>query len=171
MRRIAGVISLLSLLNAVIPSALAQLRNISLYQRDRINIEKTYFILRDTGAAEFGWASEWTDTTANANIEKSAILLWHFKDGSKAYSLQIDDIGEIGKSTHYLLEEKSANLEDSRRKKIQPLTLANPPVKVELWIGKIDESSGYSLELSGDAVCFDAPKIEYNHSYRFSRCE
>jgi hypothetical protein len=170
MRRLAGAAFLL-LINAISPSGFSQLRTLSQYTEDRINAEKTYFVLRETGAAEFGWASEWTHTTANANPDKSAIFLWHFKDGSKAYSLQAEDIGEIGKNAGYLLSGRSSNLEDIRRKKIQPLTRNNYPVKIELWIGKIEDTTGFSTEIMGDALCLDAQSIEYNRSYHFSSCD
>jgi hypothetical protein len=170
MRCLTRTAFLLFLLNGISQTAFSQLRNLSEYSQDRISTDKTYFVLQDTGKAEFGWGSEWTHMTVNANVDKSAMFLWYFKDGSKAYSLQAEDMGEIGKSSGFLLAGQSSNLEDIRRKKIQPLTRNNYPVKVELWIGKIDDSTGFSLEIVGDAVCLDAPGIEYNHSYHFSSC-
>jgi hypothetical protein len=170
MRPLLRTAFLLSFLIGIFPSAFSQLRNLSEYTQDCINKDKTYFTLNDKGAAEFGWASEWTHVTANAEEGKAAIFIWHFKDGSKAYSLQAEDIGDIGKNAGYLLSMKSANLEDSHRKKIQPLTRDNYPVKVELWIGEINDSAGFSPETLGDAVCFVAPSIEFNRSYHFSDC-
>jgi hypothetical protein len=153
------------------PLAISQLRNISEYDRDRINTEKTYFVLRDTGKAEFSWATEWTTSTAYAADGKSAILVWHFKDGSKAYSRHGQGIGEFGKSAGYSITDKSAKLEDIHGKPIQPLTRANYPVKIELWVGEIVDSTGYSLEAMGDEACFQSPGIEYNISYHFSGCK
>jgi hypothetical protein len=164
-----AVISLL-LMGSLSPFASSQLRNISEFTRDRINKDKTYFILHDSGESEFAWASEWTTMTAYANDGKSAILVWHFRDGSKAYSQQGEGIGELGKNLGYLLTNKSSKLEDIHRKKIQPLTRDNYPVKIELWIGDIGVSTGYSPEAMGDEACFPAPSIEYNISYRFSSC-
>jgi hypothetical protein len=170
MRRYKRAVLLMLLVGILSPFAISQLRNLSEYSRDCINTAQTHFVLHDTGAAEFGWASEWTHTTANANDGKSAIFIWHFKDGSKAYSEQGDGIGEIGKNSSYLLTNASSNLEDIHRKKIQPLTLNNYPVKVELWIGEIGNSAGYSPEILGDEACFKASSIEYNTSYKFSSC-
>lgn len=160
----------LVLLSVLTASGFSQLRNLSQYTRDRIIPDRTYFVLHDNGSAEFVWASEWTHMTANAYDGKSAIFVWHFKDGSKAYSQQGIGIGEIGKSMGYLVTDKSANLEDIHRKKIQPLTLNNYPVKVELWVGQVGDSEGYSLEFLGDDACVQAPSIEQNITYRFSEC-
>ncbi len=154
-------------------SGFSQLRNNSEYLQDSINTDKTYFVLHDTGVAEFWWASEWTNASVDLYSDKSAIFLWHFKDGSKSYSLQEQEIGEIGKNSGFLLERKSSNLEDIHRKSIQPLTRNNYPVKVELWIGKVGESPGFSPEIMGAALCLAAQpqSIEYNHPYHFSSCE
>jgi hypothetical protein len=170
MRFAIGTSLIVFLMTAMSSSGFSQLRNLSEYLQDCINVEKTYFILRDTDVTEFGWASEWTHVTANATEGKAAIFLWHFKDGSKAYSLQVEDIGDIGKNSGYLLANKSANLEDVHRKKIQPLTRNNFPVKVELWIGTIENEAGYTLETLGDAACFNESKIENNRTYHFSEC-
>jgi hypothetical protein len=170
MRLVAKASLLLFLMTAISSSGSSQLRNLSEYSQDRINADKTYFIIRDTDATEFGWASEWTHVTANATEDKSAIFVWHFKDGSKSYSLQAEDIGEIGKNSGYLLINKAPNLEDVHRKKIQPLSRNNFPVKVELWIGKIENESGYTLEMLGDAACLKETTIENNRTYHFSEC-
>jgi hypothetical protein len=169
--RFAARVSFLLFLMAVMSSSIfSQLRNLSEYLQDCIHAEKTYFILRDTDVTEFGWASEWTHVTANAIEGKAAIFLWHFKDGSKAYSLQAEDIGDIGKNSGYLLANKSSNLEDVHRQKIQPLNRNNFPVKVELWIGTIENEAGYTLETLGDAACLNESKIENNRTYHFSEC-
>jgi hypothetical protein len=158
------------LLGGLSSFAVSQLRNLSEFTQDRINTAQTYFVLHDNGDAEFVWASEWTHTTANANDGKAAIIIWYFKDGSKAYSQQGEGIGEIGKNSGYSLTNKSSSLEDIHRKKLQPLTRMNYPVKVELWIGEMGDSTGYSPEMLGDEACFQAAGIEYNTSYRFSTC-
>jgi hypothetical protein len=165
------IVLLVSLITSLGPFGISQLRNISEYTQDRINIAQTYFMLHNTGEAEFAWASEWTTATAYAADGKSAILVWHFKDGSKAYSQQGEGIGELGKNSGYLITNKSKNLEDIHRKKIQPLTRNNYPVKIELWIGEIGDSTGYSPEVMGEAACFNATTIEYNSSYHFSGCQ
>jgi hypothetical protein len=170
MRYCKRAVFLMLLMCSLSPFASSQLRNISEFNQDRINNDQTYFILHDSGEAEFAWASEWTTSTAYAADGKSAILVWHFKDGSKAYSQQGDGIGELGKNMGYLLTNKSHNLEDIHRKKIQPLTRDNYPVKIELWIGDIRDSTGYSPEAMGDDACFKAPKIGYNISNHFSSC-
>jgi len=170
MHRIIRGTFFLFLLSVLATSGVSQLRNLSQHTRDRINPERTNFVLHDNGSAEFVWSSEWTHMTANAYDGKSAIFVWHFKDGSKAYSQQGMGIGEIGKNSGYLVTDKSADLEDIHRKKIQPLTLNNYPVKVELWVGEIGDSEGYSLEFLGDDACVQVSKIEYNIPYRFSEC-
>jgi len=170
MRRCKKAVFLMLLMGSLIPFVSSQLRNFSEYNRDRINVEQTYFVLHDTGDAEYVWTSEWTHITAYANDSKSAILVWHFKDGLKAYSQQGEGIGEFGKNTGYLITDKSNKLDDLHCKKIQPLTRDNYPVKVELWIGEIGDSTGYLLEAVGDEVCFKAAAIEYNIPYYFSGC-
>ena len=171
MRRLIEAISFAFLLTVTVSSGFSQLRNNSEYWEDRINTEETYFVLHDTGEAEFAWASEWTNTTVQINEEKSAMFLWHFKDGTIAYSLQEEFIGDIGMHTGYLLTSQASNLEDIHRKHIQPLARNNYPVKVELWIGEIEESKGYSPELLGAAVCIDLQSIELNSKYYFDSCK
>jgi hypothetical protein len=168
MRPLAGTTVILILL--INPSGFSQLRNNSEYLQDRINTDKTYFVLHDTGAAEFGWASEWTNASADLYSDKSAMFLWHFKDGSTSYSIQEQEIGEIGKNSGFLLARKSPGLEDIHRKSVQPLTRGNYPVKVELWIGKVDPT-GFFPEILGAALCLNTPAIEYNRPYNFSNCD
>jgi hypothetical protein len=170
MSRCKRAFFLVLLIGGMSPFAISQLRNISEFLQDRINNDQTYFVLHDEGNAEFAWASEWTTATAYANDGKSIILVWHFKDGTKAYSQQGEGIAELGKNSGYLLKNKSRNLEDLHRKKIQPLTLGNYPVKIELWIGEIGDSKGYSPEVLGDEACFIAPEIGYKNTYHFSGC-
>jgi hypothetical protein len=171
MRHFFSMAFMAALLSAASPSGFSQLRNLSEYSQDCIHSDKTYFVLRDTGTADFVWASEWTHTTANAYPDKKAIFLWKFKDGSKAYSRQGDLIGDLGQATGYLVTDQSANLEDVHRKKIQPVTISNYPVQVELWIGEIDDSTGYAPETLVDQVCFDAQRIQLNESNHFSKCK
>lgn len=149
----------------------AQLRNFSEYNRDRINTDKTYFVLHDTGDAEYAWASEWTHTTAYAADGKSAVLVWYFKEGQKAYSQQGKGIGEFGKTTGYLISDTSGDLQDILGNRIQPMSMDNYPVKIELWIGDIEDATGYRLEAKGDEVCFQAPAITYNDPHYFADCE
>jgi hypothetical protein len=171
MRRCKRTFFFILMMGSLCPAAISQLRNISEYTQDRIHTAQTYFILRDKGEAEYGWASEWTTSTAYDADGKSIILVWHFKDGSKAYSQQGEGIGELGKTKGYLLTNKSANLEDIHRKKIQPMTRDNYPVKIELWIGEIGDSAGYAPEVMGDKACFNAPSIGYNSPNHFSSCQ
>ena len=152
-------------------SAFSQLRNISEYSLDRINADQTLFMLRDTGTANYDWASEWSNMTVNAYADKTAMFLWHFSDGTKAYSRQGEFIGDAGQITGYLITGKSSNLEDIHGKSIQPMTRSNFPVKIELWIGEVRDSSGYSPETLVDALCLDAKTIEYNQPYHFAHCQ
>jgi hypothetical protein len=73
--------------------------------------------------------------------------------------------------TGYLLTSRSPNLEDIHGKSIQPMTRDNHPVKVELWIGEIGNTTGFSPETLVDAVCLDARTIEYNQPYQFANCQ
>jgi len=158
------------LLNVAAPSGFSQLWNFSEYLYDRIDTDQTYFMLHDTGTAEFAWASEWTNETVQNNEYRSAMFLWHFKDGTTAYSLQQQFIGDIGKNAGFWVTAQSQHLEDIHRNQIQPLTRNNYPVKLELWIGEIEDSTGYSPELLGEAVCLDAQSIEPDRKYHFSGC-
>jgi hypothetical protein len=151
-------------------SGFSQLRNFSDYKQDRINRDQTRFTLKENNTAEFSWASEWTHTTANDYSEKCAIFVWHFKNGTKAYSLQGESIDEAGRTTGYLLTKKSSALEDKSHNKIQPMTRENYPVKVELWLGKNEDPAGLEPEMPVDRVCFDAQSIEYNRANTFSDC-
>ena len=154
----------------MILSAHAQLRNFSEYNRDRINTDQTCFVLHQNGTAEYTWVSEWTHATAYAADGKSAILVWNFKDGSKAYSEQGQGIGEFGKTTGYLISDTSGSLEDIHGNRIQPLSPDNYPVKIELWIGEIDDATGYKPEAKGDEACFQSTALAYDNSYYFSDC-
>lgn len=171
MQNLIRAICLAFILSTAIPAGIAQLRNLSEYLQDRINTDKTYFALKENDAADFGWASEWTHGVANAFPEKAIMFLWHFKDGSKAYARQGDLLGDAGQSTGYLMSDRSANLEDAHRKKIQPMSKTNYPVKVELWLGEIADSTGFSPETLVDTACFNAQSIETNHSYHFADCQ
>jgi len=170
MRFCRRAVFLILLISGPILYASAQLRNMSQYSRDRINTEQTGFVLHNTGEAEYVWVSEWTHMTAYAAADKAAILVWHFKDGTKAYSQQGEGVGEFGKTTGYLITDKAAELEDVHRRKIQPLSRGNFPVKIELWIGEIDGSTGYLLQEKGDEACFEADAVEYDTPYHFTSC-
>jgi hypothetical protein len=171
MRYILSMALLAFLLSAAGPFGFSQLRNLSEYSQDCIHSDKTYFVLHDTGTAEFGWASKWTHTTANAFPDKAAMFLWKFKDGSKAYARQGDLIGDLGQATGYLVEDHAGSLEDVHRKKIQPMTASNYPVEVELWMGEIGDSTGFAPESLLDKACFDAPRIEANQTYHSTECK
>ena len=167
MDRLMRAVFLALVLYAASTPGFAQLWNTSEYVYDRINTEQTYFVIHESGAAEFGWASEWTNDTVRIYQDRSAIFLWHFKDETVAYSLQEQYIGDIGKNAGFLLTAKSESLEDIGRKQIQPLTRDNYPVKVELWIGNVGDSTGYSPEFRGETVCLDAQSIEFNRKYYY----
>jgi hypothetical protein len=152
------------------PLAYSQLRNLSPYDQDRINPDQTGFILHDNGTADFLWASEWTQMTAQSHNDEAAIFVWHFKDGTKAYSRQGELVADFGKGTAYLLAQKASTLEDANGNKIQPLTKTNYPTKVELWIGTVTEAKSYSPNSMVDYLCFPSSNIEPNHTYHFSDC-
>ena len=171
MKQIAGVGLFLLCLFAAAPAGMPQLRNLSIYGQDCINTDQTFFVLRDTGAAEFSWATEWTHLTANNFPEKTAMLVWHFKSGSKAYSRVIDQLGDAGGSTGYFLAGKSADLKDAQGKTIQPMTRDNYPVKIELCVGDFVESKGFTPEVLIDTACLETQKIDVNHPYYFTQCE
>ena len=111
------IASLLIILIAALPLAYSQLRNHSPYDQDRINPEQTGFILHDNGTVDFQWTSEWTEMTAQSCNDEAAIFIWHLKDGTKAYSRQGELVADFGKSTAYLLAQKSSTLEDASGKK------------------------------------------------------
>jgi hypothetical protein len=50
------------------------------------------------------------------------------------------------------------------------MSIDNYPVKIELWIGEIDDATGYKPETKGDEACFEAPEITYNDPHYFSDC-
>jgi hypothetical protein len=149
----------------------SQLRYSSDYSHDCINTEQTSFKLQDSGAAEYHCASEWTTMTIQSYLNNTAMFVWHFKDGTKAFARQVEYVGDIGKLTEYLTTKLTSNLEDREGKKIQPLTRDNYPVRVEVWIGEFGESDGYRPEILIDAACFDAQAIEYNRPYYFAQCK
>jgi len=164
----AGV--LFFLLTALSVPGMSQLRNLSDYGQDCINTEQTYFILKDTGAAEFAWASEWTHISANNFPDKMVMVVWHFKNGTKAYSRVIESLGDAGGITGYFLTGKSSDLKDVHGKSVQLMTRENYPVKIELCLGDYSESSGFSPDTLVDTACLDAQKIDYNHAYHFTGC-
>jgi len=170
MRYLYSTALLALLLGAAVPSGYSQLRNLSEYTHDCIHLEQTGFTAGGA-AAEYRWASEWTHTTAYAYPDKTAILLWKFKDGTKAYSNQGDFfLGDLGKATGYLITGHAKELEDIHGRKIQPMTLSNFPVALELWIGEIHASTGYAPESQLDRVCFEAQEIQPNEAQHFVRC-
>jgi hypothetical protein len=170
MSRYTRAVCIAALLITAAPSGFPQLRYISPYSEDRINTDQTFFVLKNPTTALFGWASEWTQLTVQNYEDNQAIFLWHFKDGTKAYSRYVEyDIGDAGKSTSYLLKSNSSDLEDASRKKIQPLTLSNYPVKIELWVGEVS-STGYRLDTMMGESCLDAKSIELGRTYHFSDC-
>ncbi len=171
MRPIVGVTIFLFCLTIAVPAGMPQLRNLSNYGQDCINVDQTYFALHDSGAAEFVWASEWTHLSANNFPEKMVMLIWHFRDGSKAYSRVIDQLGDAGGSTGYYLAGKATSLKDAHDKTIQPMTRENYPVKIELFVGDYTESKGYVPETLVDNACLVAQKIDINHQYFFTPCE
>ena len=170
MHRFVKIALFLSLLHAAGPFAFSQLRNISPYMQDRINLDNTWFVLYDSNEAGFGWASEWTQTTARTQAERTALFKWHFKDGSVAYTQQGQYIGDFGMYTTYLLKDESENLKNIQGNPVQPMTLANYPVKIELWMGVAGEQTDFKPEILVDSVCSSEEKIEYGYAYYFYDC-
>jgi hypothetical protein len=158
------------LLNAFISAGFPQLRQPSEYMADRINLEHTYFVLYNSNEAGFGWGSEWTQTSSQNFEEKNALLLWHFKDGSIAYTRQGEYIGDFGMLRPYLMTEESKTLRDLHHNPIQPLTLENFPVKIELWTGEAGDPADFKPETLLDSVCLAEQKIEYGYAYYFFGC-
>jgi hypothetical protein len=169
MTRIIGGIGIALLLIGINPSSFCQLRNISPYSEDRINTDKTYFMLKDATTASFAWSSEWTQGTVQDFAEKHPLFVWHFKDGSKAYSLHGGYFGDLGQGVPYMLTNEAGNLESAKKDKIQPLTSTNFPVRVELWIG--EDQPDFKPETRVDAACFEGQKIESGRVYYFSDCK
>jgi hypothetical protein len=153
------------------PFAFSQLRNTSPYVNDRINIENTWFVIYEPNEAGFGWASEWTQTTARNHAEGNALFKWHFKDGSVAFTEQVQLVGDIGMYLPYLLKEEAETLKDVHGKPVQPLTLDNYPVKIELWIGTPGESADFKPAILVESLCFNEESIEYGYAYYFYGCE
>ncbi len=169
MRLSTAAVFLAFILIAASPAGFSQLRKTSEYSEDRINTDNTYFVFHGADTADFGWASEWTLYSSIDYSEKPALFIWYFKDGSKAYSQQVEDIGRAGQDMGYLIIAKSSNLEDVHRKPINPMTRNNYPVKLELWIGEVEEA-GFLPKIMIDTACFDAKSIEPNRTYHFSSC-
>ncbi|HSW38765.1 MAG TPA: hypothetical protein VLL97_04665 [Acidobacteriota bacterium] len=161
---------MMTLLCAAAFSGYAQLRTHSPYHQDRINTDATRFTLHETDTAEFTWASEWTQETAQSFSDYSAIFLWHFKDGTKAYSRQGKYVGDFGRLTGYDPAESGSALTDGNLNATQPMTRNNYPVMLELWIGKAGESGRVDTQMLVDYVCFEGPGIEYGRPNYFSRC-
>jgi hypothetical protein len=170
MRRLILIVFLLFLVSAVASSGFSQLRMPSPYFQDRINLEGTYFVLNDGTTAGFGWASEWTQETAQTFDQITAIFLWHFKDGSVAYVKQGEYISDFGMLRSYLAKEEAPILKDGKGKPFQPMTLKNYPVKIELWIGTADENTGFTTKVLVDTVCFESDTVEYGQRYYFKSC-
>ena len=168
MKRIALTFPLLIL--TIGYNGFSQLRSPSEFNRDGINLENTYFVLYESGEADYGWSSQWTQSTARTYEDKIAIFKWHFKDGSVAYARQGNQIGDIGMITKYLLTDETEKLKDIEGNDLQPMTLANYPVRVELWMGEPDGQSGFKPEILVDAVCNDQESIQHGYAYYFSGC-
>jgi hypothetical protein len=169
MTRLARVFWAAFLLNLAGPAGFSQLRYPSPYSVDQINADRTCFVLEDQATATFRWVSEWTQMTVQNYEEKDAIFVWHFKDGTKAFSTYPQKIGDSGSIVSYLVAGESPKLESAGREKIQPLTLANYPVKVELWIGEAGDARFEPGTLI-DAACSNARSIEYRRTYHFVSC-
>jgi len=170
MHRFVEAISLMAVLCVANPSGFAQLRYNSDYSVDRINTEQTSFLLKDSGAAEYHCASEWTTLTVQTNLTRTVFFVWHFKDGTKGFARQVEYVGDIGARTEFLMTLSFTDLEDQKGTKIQPMTRDNYPVRVEAWIGDSDATSGYIPDILIDKACLDAQTIEFNQPYHFKSC-
>jgi len=146
------------------------LRYNSDYSVDRINLEETCFLLRDSGAAEYRCASEWTTLTVQTNLTRAVFFVWHFKDGTKGFARQAEYAGDIGVRTEFFMTHSFTDLEDQKGKKLQPLSRDNYPVRVEVWLGESEAASGYIPEIPIDKACLDVQTIEFNRPYYFKVC-
>jgi hypothetical protein len=170
MERLIKIFLVVLLFNAVASSGFSQLRMPSPYSYDLINLDATRFVLNEGNTADFEWASEWTQDSARAYDRSTAIFLWHFKDGTKAYARQGEYIGDFGMLRDYLATDSASVLKDVEGNTVQPMTLKNYPVKLELWIGTVDDKAGFTTKTLLDAVCFKPDAIEYGHEYHFGEC-
>jgi len=170
MKRITLPSLLLLSLVAISYSAFSQLRSPSEYNRDGINLENTYFVLYESGEASYGWSSQWTQSTARTYEDKIAIFKWYFKDNSVAYTRQGTRVGDIGMITKYLLTDEAEKLKDIDGKALQPMTMGNYPVRIELWMGVPDGQSGFEPEILVDAACNDQDAIQHGYAYYFYGC-
>jgi hypothetical protein len=171
MRLMMQASSIVILIFAVTQPGFSQLRNLSPYSWDCINRDGTYFVLHETGTADYHWSSEWTHMTVNAYADGVILFVWHFKDGTKAYARQGESVGDLGQITGYLVTDQSQNLQDVHGGKIQPMTRENYPVKVELWIGQIGDTAGFTPGTLFDAVCLNAQTVDYGRPYHFGDCQ
>jgi hypothetical protein len=171
MYRLAGRLSALFLLSTLVPAGFSQLRMHSEFVEDRINLEHTYFVLYKSGEAGFGWGSEWTEDTVQIFEDKNAMFLWHFKDGTVAYTRQGVYVGDFGMLHPYIMTEESKTLKDVHNNPVQPLTLDNYPIKIELWVGTAGDEVDFKPETRIDSVCTDQKKIEFGYAYYFYGCE
>jgi hypothetical protein len=157
-------------MTAVSAAGFCQLRLNSPYYEDRINTDHTYFVLYDSSSAYFVWTSEWTQPTVQRHYDKPAVFFWCFKDGTVAYSRQLERLEPVGKNLQYIQTSEAPDLLDARGNPTRPLTLENYPVKLELWItGATDDNPFSPLELI-DTVCLGEQEIEYEYGYYFSEC-
>lgn len=161
---------LLVIIFALSYSGYSQLRSPSEYNQDGIDLENTYFALYESEGAYYGWASQWTQTTARTYEDRIAFFKWYFKDGTVAYTQQGAKIGDIGMITKYLLTEEAAKLKDVEGKDLQPMTLDNFPVKIELWIGASEEPEGFKPEILVDVACNKRQTIKNEYAYYFAGC-
>ena len=171
MKKITSISLISFLLLVAVSAGFSQLRSPSEYNRDGINLDNTYFTLNESDQAVYGYASQWTQTTARTYEDKDAFFKWYFKDGSTAYIRQGEYVGDIGMITKYLLTDESENLFDDQGKAVQPMTLSNYPIKVELWMGAPEEHAGFDQEILVDAVCNDQNDIQYGNLYYFFPCQ
>ena len=171
MRQLTGIALFSFLLHIAGSPGFAQLRAPSEYNRDGINIDNTYFVLYDTNEAVYGWASQWTQITAETYEDKILFFKWHFKDGSSAFTRQGEHVGDIGMITKYLLTDESGNLKDAKGNAVQPMTLKNYPVKIELWMGIVEDQAGFKPEILVDSLCNDQKSIQYGYGYYFHSCQ
>ena len=171
MKRIARVVLFSFLVHMAGYGAFSQLRSPSEYNRDGIDLENTYFVLYEGDEAGYGWASQWTQSTARTYADKIAFFKWYFKDGTIAYSRQGEHVGDIGMISKYLLTDESETLSDAEGNEVQPMTLGSYPIKVELWMGVSDQSNRFEEKVLVDAGCTDQESIQRGYAYYFSGCE
>ena len=137
------------------------------FPEDRIDTVNTTFAF----GPNFRWSSEWTSETVATHGDKNVMFLWHFKDGTVGYVFNGNHLSDAPLVGYRMSNAGASPLEDINRNSIQPLTLTNFPVKVELYLGESEFFTTYVPQILIDTVCFGGESIESGQVYHLSREE